>query len=279
MWFRISLDREMFCVKFPGAVKRFYWNTKRWYDYASYMTEPTEAIITISGRRVPYRVVRSTRARRLRVTVKEGQVTVTLPRGVRESEAERLLQQHGAWLLKHLDAPTRRKKPAQTLPADVILLRGTAHRIEVIEEPERLSRLRVEEKSGRLLVRVPPGTREPPRRLVVPWLKAQARLIIEASVRRQSACMSVTYKIISIRDQRTRWGSCSNQGSLSFNWRLVMAPPAVLEYVVVHELAHRRQQNHSKAFWQVVAQYYPDFKAARAWLRANASLLRPHDTL
>lgn len=243
------------------------------------MTESTEAIITIAGRRVPYRLVRSTRARRLRVSVKEGQVTVTLPQGVRAGEAERLLQQHAAWLLKHLDAPARRKKPAATLPADVILLRGEAHRIEVIQDHGRLARLRVEEKAGRLLVRVPPGTQAPPRQLVVPWLKAQARLSIEAAVRQQAARMGVTHKTISIRDQRTRWGSCSNQGSLSFNWRLVMAPPAVLAYVVVHELAHRRQQNHSKAFWQVVAHFYPDYKAARAWLRANSSLLRPEDTL
>ena len=243
------------------------------------MTESTEASIIISGRRVPYCVVRSTRARRLRVTVTEGQVIVTLPQGVRVSEAERLLQQHAAWLLKHLDAPARRKKPVQSLPADVILLRGAAHRIEVVEEPERLARIRVEEKTGRLLVRVPAGIHELPRRLVVPWLKAQARSIIEAAVRRQAARMGVTYKTISIRDQRTRWGSCSNQGSLSFNWRLVMASPAVLEYVVVHELAHRKQQNHSKAFWLVVARYYPEYKAARAWLRANSSLLRPEDTL
>lgn len=243
------------------------------------MTESVEAVITIAGRRVPYRLVRSKRARRLRVTVKEGRVTVTLPRGVQKGEAERMLQQHAVWLFKHLDEPVRRKKPAQTLPADVILLRGEAFHIQVEEEPGRLARIRVEEKVNRLLVRVPPGTGEPPRRLVVPWLKAQARTGIESAVRRQAARLGVTYEMVSIRDQRTRWGSCSNQGSLSFNWRLVMAPPAVLDYVVVHELAHRKQQNHSKDFWQVVAQYYPDYKAARAWLRANSSLLRPEDTL
>lgn len=238
-----------------------------------------EAIISISGRRVPYHIVRSLRARRLRITVKEGQVTVTLPKGVHMGEAERLLQQHSAWLLKHLDAPARRKKPVPTLPADVILLRGEATHIQVVEEPGRLTRLRVEEKGGRLVVRVPAGTREAPRRLVVPWLKAQARSCIEAAVRRQAVRMGVSYRSISIRDQRTRWGSCSSQGSLSFNWRLVMAQPAVLEYVVVHELAHRKQQNHSRAFWQVVVQYFPEYKSARAWLRANSALLRPDDTI
>lgn len=243
------------------------------------MTDSVEALTTIAGRRVSYRVVRSTRARRLRVTVADGQVTVTLPSGVKLSEAEKVLQQHAAWLLKHLDARPRKNTPARTLPEDVILMRGEPVRIEVVRESERLSRLRVEEKPGRLVVRVPQDARMPLRQLVTPWLKAQARGVIDDTVRHHAARMGVSYKSISIRDQRTRWGSCSSQGALSFNWRLIMAPPAVLEYVVIHELAHRKQQNHSKAFWQVVAQHYPEYQQARAWLRTNASLLRPEDTL
>lgn len=252
---------------------------KRWYDYVNQMSESIEALTTINGRRIVYLIVHSKRAKRLRVTVKDARVTVTLPAGVRVNEAEKMLQQHSIWLLKHLDAAPRHRAPTRTLPVDVILHRGEATRLEVVQEIERRSRVRVENKTGRLVVRVPAGTHEPPRRLIVPWLKQQARSEIEAVVRRQAARMGVTYKAISIRDQRTRWGSCSNQGSLSFNWRLIMAPPAVLEYMVIHELAHRRQQNHSKAFWQVVAQYYPEFKAARAWLRANAPLLRLEDTI
>ncbi len=243
------------------------------------MAEPVEFLTIIAGRRVPYRVVHSLRARQMRITVAEGRVTVTLPRGIKTGEAETLIQQHAAWLLKHLDAAPRPQKAARTLPADVILLRGEAVHIEVIEESGRLSRLKVEEKPGRLIVYVPEGTNTSPRRLVTPWLRQQARTVIEAVVKRQAAHMGLTYQSISIRDQRTRWGSCSSKGSLSFNWRLVMAPPTVLEYVVVHELAHRKQLNHSKAFWLVVAQYDPDYPQARAWLRANASLLRLEDTM
>ena len=243
------------------------------------MIEPIDAYTVIAGRRISYQLVRSKRARRLRVTVKDAQVTVTLPTGVRVEEAEKLLQQNSAWLLRHLDAAPRRKAKDKTLPANVILLRGEATRIEVIEEAGRQARLKVEESAGRLIVRVPAGTRSTPRQLVAPWLRQRARVEVEAMVRRQATRMGVTVRSISIRDQRTRWGSCSSLGSLSFNWRLVMAPRAVLEYVVIHELAHRLQQNHSKAFWQVVARFYPDYKAARAWLRGNASLLRLEDTL
>jgi hypothetical protein len=86
--------------------------------------------------------------------------------------------------------------------------------------------------------------------------------------------MGVSYKSISIRDQCTRWGSCSSQGSLSFNWRLVMAQPAVLEYVVVHELVHLSVKNHSRAFWLRVESLLPDYRVRRDWLRANGHRLR-----
>ena len=82
-----------------------------------------------------------------------------------------------------------------------------------------------------------------------------------------------TYTHISIRDQKTRWGSCSNSGTLSFNWRLMLAPPRVLDYVVVHELCHLTYMNHSKDFWNKVSQIMPDYKMYRDWLKKNGSTL------
>lgn len=82
------------------------------------------------------------------------------------------------------------------------------------------------------------------------------------------------YHRITIRDQKTRWGSCSSKGTLSFNWRLMLAPPAILDYVVVHELCHLTHMNHSPAFWQAVEAAYPDYREARAWLKEHGSELR-----
>ena len=82
-----------------------------------------------------------------------------------------------------------------------------------------------------------------------------------------------TYSRITIRDQKTRWGSCSSKGTLSFNWRLMLAPPAILDYVVVHELCHLRHMDHSPAFWQAVGEVFPDYAFARKWLRKHGQEL------
>ncbi len=239
------------------------------------MSEAINAITTLEGQKITYRIVYSKRARRMRITVATSGVTVTLPAGIKAIEAERMLQQNSNWLFAQMERMAQRKAAGLVLPDNVILLRGQPIKIEVIHEAARVSRAHVSEGREKLLARVPSGSRGNPRSWVEPWLKAQARKEIEAVVRQQAARMNLNVGSITIRDQRTRWGSCSSKGTLSFNWRLIMAPPAVLEYVVIHELSHLRHPNHSTAFWRVVAHYAPDYKVLRQWLRKNAAAMRP----
>ena len=100
-----------------------------------------------------------------------------------------------------------------------------------------------------------------------------ARSYFPERVQYYAAILQVTYGNITIRDQKTRWGSCSSRGNLNFNWRLMLAPPRVLDYVVVHELCHRKHMDHSPAFWQEVGDILPDYKALRKWLKDNGSTL------
>ncbi|MDD3252581.1 MAG: SprT family zinc-dependent metalloprotease [Lachnospiraceae bacterium] len=100
-------------------------------------------------------------------------------------------------------------------------------------------------------------------------LQKQAAAVIARKTEAFAAVMQVTYGRITIRDQKSRWGSCSGKGNLNFNWRLILAPEEVLDYVVVHELAHRLEMNHSARFWQEVERVLPDYKARRLWLRKN----------
>ena len=100
-----------------------------------------------------------------------------------------------------------------------------------------------------------------------------ARDIFTRKTEYYARIMGVSYGRISIREQKTRWGSCSSKGNLNFNWRLILAPEEVLDYVVVHELAHRREMNHSKAFYAIVESVLPDYRAARKWLRDKGQVL------
>jgi predicted metal-dependent hydrolase len=100
-----------------------------------------------------------------------------------------------------------------------------------------------------------------------------ARELVSMIVEEEAAALGVSYRRIEIRDQRTRWGSCSALGTLSFNWRLVLAPFEVLDYVVVHELCHLRQPNHSPQFWQLVAARRPQWRSQRDWLRDHGAEL------
>ena len=110
------------------------------------------------------------------------------------------------------------------------------------------------------------------KRLEAIYRKA-AREYFPKRVSHYAHMLGVTYGKISIRDQKTRWGSCSSEGNLSFNWRLILAPPDVLDYVVIHELCHRKEMNHSKEFWALVESLMPDYKERRKWLRENGKNL------
>ncbi len=107
----------------------------------------------------------------------------------------------------------------------------------------------------------------------IEYYKAKAKKIIRERLRHFNAHYQFEYNRVNFRNQKTRWGSCSSQKNLSFNWRLILAPPEILDYVVVHELCHLKEMNHSKAFWKLVETQVPDHKKKRKWLKENHCLL------
>ncbi len=233
--------------------------------------------ITLQGKPILYLLAISTRSRRLRISVSDQGVSLILPAGLPVREGEAFLQKNADWVLKQVEKHEKiaAKNKRTTLPNNVILLRGTPTRVELVEEAERKLRARVQESAGRLIIRIPVGARKTVPAVAEAYLREQARQEILAVVTTQARRMRLTPKALSIRDQRTRWGSCSSRGTLSFNWRLIMVPPAIMEYVVIHELAHLVVPNHSTQFWSLVIQYFPEYKQARSWLRKNAPLLHP----
>ncbi len=105
------------------------------------------------------------------------------------------------------------------------------------------------------------------------WYRLQAAKLMKGRADQLSTQLGVTYDRLLIRGQRTRWGSCSHKGNLSFNWKLMMAPQPVIEYVIVHELAHRKEMNHTKRFWEVVAEHCPRWREHQKWLKDHQAEL------
>ncbi len=136
-------------------------------------------------------------------------------------------------------------------------------------------RTRVELLDGMIVVaRAGDGLK--PREALRGWYAAQAKRVFPERVAHWSERMGLKDRVrrVFIKDQRSLWGSCSQAGNLNFNWRVVQAPPAVLDYLVIHELAHLREMNHSKRFWAHVSEHCPDYKLHRKWLREQARALK-----
>lgn len=199
---------------------------------------------------------RSGRARRLslRVSGLDGRVTLTLPPRVTETEALRFARSREGWIRKALEGQER---PAPVVAGTQLIVAGKE--MAVTEGPRP--------RLGEGAIQVAPGRSAGPQ--VAALLKALARERVVAAADLHAARLGRPYGRVTVRDTRSRWGSCSPAGDLMLSWRLILAPPDVLDYVVAHEVAHLEHMDHSAAFWSVVARLRPDFEEPRSWLRHN----------
>jgi predicted metal-dependent hydrolase len=212
---------------------------------------------------IPYTVRRSSRARRVRVNVHaHAEVEVVLPVRVPERAAAAAVLELRPWI-------ERRLGEAQEALARVAARAGTVPYLgaELALVPEA-GRTRVHRKDERLLV--PDGD---PRPALERYYRRAARAEIAPRLDRATALAGSSYRDLSIRAQRTRWASCSADGAMSFNWRLLLAPPHVLDYVVWHEVCHLQILDHSPRFWALLERRWPQWREDREWLRANGATL------
>ncbi|KJS43713.1 MAG: zinc metalloprotease [Roseovarius sp. BRH_c41] len=206
---------------------------------------------------------RSPRARRisLRVSGLDGRVTLTIPRGVTEAEALAFARSRADWLRSHLsERPDHRVVGlGSDLPVEgetLLIVPGTGRRVTCA--------------AAQICV---PGPADTVAARLEGWLKTRARDRLAAASDHYAGLLGRRYTRLTLRDTRSRWGSCSSTGALSYSWRLILAPPKVLEYVAAHEVAHLAQMNHSAAFWSEVARLMPDYETPRGWLRREGSAL------
>lgn len=222
------------------------------------------------GESLPIRVVyrRSARARRFILRVQgEGVAQVTIPRFGSLVEARKFVQRHRLWLREELGRQRERERRLNDwVPGGWVMLHGR--------------RLPIHAKAGS--ARILLGSHE------IPWpepafqaLAATIQQYLIGLARRELPVRTaelaeehgVKYRRVTVRRQRTRWGSCSAERTISLNWRLVQCPQSIRDYVILHELMHLREHNHSPSFWRHVAKAFPDFKKAERWLRENSALL------
>ncbi|MEP7379393.1 MAG: SprT family zinc-dependent metalloprotease [Chloroflexota bacterium] len=196
---------------------------------------------------------RSPKARRVRLQVTdEGEALIVMPLRASEREATDLFNRHRDWVAKQQAKVEERRIRLATRPSlaagRVLMVNGLARKVRVSNQAERDALER--------------------------QLRKEARAAIAASIALRAPQMEVKPGTLQIRDQKSRWGSASRRGGLSFSWRLILAPVDILDYVVVHELAHLRHGGHGKRFWSLVEKHYGDHRAARKWLRDHNDEIR-----
>ncbi|HEX5466094.1 MAG TPA: SprT family zinc-dependent metalloprotease [Candidatus Limnocylindrales bacterium] len=232
-----------------------------------------------------YTVRRSTRAHAARLIVRpDGEVVVTLPLRAPERWAERLVAERAAWIEHHRARLSTERARLAARPAlgqgRALSFGGVAHEL-VVASAEGRSRTLVEhpdaealEERSAIRVWLAPGDERPPALILERWLRGQARTALQRRIAIRSRDLGVEPRRLSVRDQRSRWGSASRRGTISFSWRLILAPAAVLDYVVVHELAHLRYFGHGPRFWALVRRHVPEADVHRRWLRTHDADLR-----
>lgn len=233
------------------------------------MAESQKRDIDLLGNLVEYEVRRSDEATEPRIDVDIRGVTVVLPTSADERPAD-LLEDNAAWVVekqrefdRHREQiPEREFENGESFPY-------LGDECEVVVE--RRSTSMVGDGTLRLAKHHVDGTSV--ERALETLYRRKARETFEEIADEYAAEMGVEYEQIEIRNQRTKWGSCSTTGTLGLNWRLMMAPRNVVEYIVIHELAHLRETNHSDAFWSLVAEHDPDYEVHAQWLDENSARL------
>lgn len=227
------------------------------------------ATLQVGGRVLAFNVTRSARASRLTLRIGRNgdSAKITAPNHVRETEIMDFVARHMAWLDEKLNAyPTR-----PNLRAGVkVPIKGTAHKI--VLRAGRGVNIRVQGESEPELHIF--GQEAAVARRVADFLKKEAKATIEPMALALAAQTGRRIKSIRFKDTTSRWGSCSSDGNLSFSWRIMMAPPKVIAYLVAHEVAHLTEMNHGPKFWALCEKLCPDSGPCRSWLKRNGNKLQ-----
>ena len=223
-----------------------------------------------------YSLIRSSRRRTVGISVNpDNTITVRAPERLSDIAIRQLVERKSGWIREKIDTNLRRgneRIPKTYENGEEILFLGKTYRLEKV--PGGKSVVLVDD---RLRVGIPKGIDGKERSRVIAlisdWYRDQAVRFLAERILFWRERVNAYPKTMRVKRLKSRWGSCSNRGNLNFNWLLILAPPSIVDYVVVHELCHFHHPNHSRAFWDAVRSVLPDYKERRNWLKANTELL------
>lgn len=230
---------------------------------------PRPDSVTVNGRALPLTIRENARANRMTLRIEPGgqALKLTIPRGLPGHEVDAFLTRHHAWLMTRL---AHVPDSGPLVEVGKVAIRGVEHRIEMTGKLRGLAEQT--EIDGVAVLRVA-GSPEHTGRRVADHLKRVAKRELEALVAGHAARLGETVRSISYKDTKSRWGSCTSRGNLSFSWRIAMAPDFVIDYLAAHEVAHLKEMNHGPRFWATCRELCPRTDEAKRWLKQNGSRL------
>ena len=220
------------------------------------------------------KLIRSSRKTIAIIVERDGQLVVRAPLRASNAQILRFVEEKSAWIRAKQEAARQRKDqaaPHQFANDESFLYLGQSYPLEWVETVPGGKRTILSFHEGRFWLAK--ACQHRAKEILTLWYKQQARQMLDQRVRLYASQFHLSYSQVKITSARTRWGSCSTRGTLSFTWRLVMAPQEVIDYVVIHELAHLLEKNHSKRFWDQVAAMLPEYQQQEKWLKQNGHRL------
>ncbi|TGE31168.1 SprT family zinc-dependent metalloprotease [Desulfosporosinus sp. Sb-LF] len=233
--------------------------------------------LSIRDQTIPFEVRRSSSYRRITLSILEDRLRISAPKNVSAKQLKELLLAKEEWVLKHwLEKQDSAKCPVRYIDGEHFLYRGNSVELEIIRHPRQM--VRVVLRGQVLEVYLPQDLQDKDcassvKAAVLIWYKAQARSVLMDKLEKQAKRMQVTFQTFRLKEQKTRWGSCSSKGNLNLNWRIIMAPDAAIDYIIIHELAHLTHLNHSEKFWQRVAEFMPEYAHWIKWFKDHGQEL------
>ncbi|MFW5961645.1 MAG: M48 family metallopeptidase [bacterium] len=237
--------------------------------------------IKLKNQEFEFKTIRSDRKTIGIIVNADQELTVRSPKRASNRQIKSLLVKKEDWILKKMSELAEIKAPPaakEFVSGDKFLYLGKEYVLKLTAEAN-LKEFKVELKEDNLLVYYPLNLKDKKERKdevrdkLIRWYRSRAKIKINELINNYKRELEVEPNKIVIKKQKKRWGSCSSKKNLNFNWKIIMAPPAVIEYLVVHELVHLIHPNHSKDFWQTAAELIPDYEEQKEWLRINGRRL------